>query len=350
MKPALAVLLSLVFQGLTCAGPLYRIVDLGPGAATGINSAGQISGWRQDHSGQSRGFWSDGTITREMTLAPGALVSTTAALNSSGQIAGTYWTASAAQAAVWSNGTITNLGTLGGTESYAMAINASGHVAGNSTTTAGNGHAFLYRDGVMQDLGVPAGAFWSSAYGLNDDDVAVGYSLGASGFQAFRWSSQQGFTSIGGANSYAMAINRAGAIAGHARSATGMLHAFLYASGGMTDLGTLGGPGSFAYGLNSSNSVVGYSSLAGGGTHAFLYLGAILYDLNTLIPASGWELTGAYSINDSGQIAGTGLFNGEMRAFRLDPASELRTVHNPEPATILLAGGALVLLWLRCQC
>jgi probable HAF family extracellular repeat protein len=49
--------------------------------------------------------------------------------------------------------TITDLGTLGGSRSYANGINAAGQVVGVSDTT-GNAwvHAFLYSGGSMTDL------------------------------------------------------------------------------------------------------------------------------------------------------------------------------------------------------
>jgi len=40
-----------------------------------------------------------------------------------------------------------------------------------------------------------------------------------------------------------------------------------------------------------------------------------------LIPAGArWLLTEARDINDSGQIVGTGIFDGQVRAFLLTPA------------------------------
>src|SRR5687767_10631895 len=48
---------------------------------------------------------------------------------------------------------VTELGTLGGNDSYATGINNAGQVTGNAKTATGETHAFLYSDGVMNDLG-----------------------------------------------------------------------------------------------------------------------------------------------------------------------------------------------------
>ncbi|GAA4352482.1 DUF3466 family protein [Kangiella taiwanensis] len=56
---------------------------------------------------------------------------------------------------------------------------------------------------------------------------------------------------------------------------------------------------------------------------AFIHEDGEMKDLNTLISCdSGWKLTEATAINDSGQIVGFGSFEGEVRAFRLDPTGE----------------------------
>ena len=55
------------------------------------------------------------------------------------------------QAFLYSNGTMQDLGTLGGTESFAYGINDSGQVVGWSYTTGDSySHAFLYSSGTMQ--------------------------------------------------------------------------------------------------------------------------------------------------------------------------------------------------------
>jgi hypothetical protein len=59
-------------------------------------------------------------------------------------------------------------------------------------------------------------------------------------------------------------------------------------------------------------------------------------DLNSLLPAnSGWQLEAAQAINDSGQIAGYGLINGETHAFLMNTEAVA-----PEPGSVALVGVA----------
>jgi hypothetical protein len=47
-----------------------------------------------------------------------------------------------------------------------------------------------------------------------------------------------------------------------------------------------------------------------------------MVDLNTtLVNPTGWQLTSANGINDYNQIVGTGIHNGQIRAFLLNPIS-----------------------------
>jgi len=105
----------------------------------------------------------------------------------------------------------------------------------------------------------------------------------------------------------------------------------------MTGLGYLGScsdnvPNSVAYGINDAGQIVGVSSNYCSGGGAFLYEGGAMTDLNSFLPtSSGWELEAATAINDSGQIVGTGIINGQVHAFLLDTANS----SSPEPSTLV---------------
>jgi len=98
-------------------------------------------------------------------------------------------------------------------------------------------------------------------------------------------------------------------------------HAFLY-NGTLNDLGTLGGSNSFALSINDSGDVVGYADTTGNAaSDAFLYTSGTMYDLNALIPAgSGWNLSIAESISNTGYITGYGTYYGANHAFCSPPS------------------------------
>jgi probable HAF family extracellular repeat protein len=60
-------------------------------------------------------------------------------------------------------GAFLDLGTLGGTQSFAYAINNNGDVVGYSYTASGDTHAFSYSGGVLMDLNslLPASSGWN---------------------------------------------------------------------------------------------------------------------------------------------------------------------------------------------
>ncbi len=158
---------------------------------------------------------------------------------------------------------MTDLGTLGGTSSFAIGLNDAGQVIGHSTTAAGASHAFITGpDGVgLTDLGT-----------------------------------------LGEAS-----INGAGQVAGGFSAPQGMLHAFITGpnGAGVTDLGTLGGVSSFANGINDTGQVVGDSDTAGGVRHAFITgpNGVGMTDLNSSVDLpDGSVLTAANDINNQGLV------------------------------------------------
>lgn len=79
-----------------------------------------------------------------------------------------------AGACLWRHGKLHSLGGLGGRGSAAYCINDRGDVVGYGLISDYIGHAFLYRDGKMRDLGTLSGCVESYAHSINNMGDIVG--------------------------------------------------------------------------------------------------------------------------------------------------------------------------------
>lgn len=236
----------------------------------------------------------------------GGFQSSANAINNSGQVAGGSMTGYSSPAFLYSGGSSANLGTLGGAFSAAAAINSSGQIVGAAYPLTGSRHAFLYSSGKMTNLGTLAGDVGSFANSINTygQVVGVSYSSGSIG-RAFLYSNgkMQTIGTLGGSISAAFGINDSGLIVGASTLANNQnAHAFYGTAGNLHDMGTLGGSGSYALAVNNAGQIVGTSLVRGDGAfHAFLYSAGRMIDLGAL---SGMPNTVATSINGNGDIVG----------------------------------------------
>ncbi|HLH01044.1 MAG TPA: hypothetical protein VKX49_32370 [Bryobacteraceae bacterium] len=336
--------LALVFAALLPGSTIYTVVDLGGLGGSNsngfqINDAGAVVGWADTITGAQQAFLSSSGAPAQALPSSGASDSYAYGINDADVIVGTAYVNGEVHGVIWAGAASKDLGA----GIFATAINASGVIAGS------NGHAFRLVNGTYQDLGVLAGGDWSAAYSLNDAGTAAGCGDLASGLmRAVVWNadgSSMQLGTLGGANSYAAAINNNGTVVGHSGTASGYEHAFVEANGAMHDLGTLNGGSSYAYGINDSGSIVGYSwSDIEDNPRAFLYSDGGMQDLNALIGgAAGWQLLEAYGINASGEIAGVGLHNGKSTAFLLEPDP----VPEPRGLSVILFTLGLFAVFLR---
>lgn len=238
---------------------------------------------------------------------------------------------------------VKDLGTLGGDIAFGTAITRDKLLAGSSTNTTDDPpffRAFLYRAGVMTDLG----ALWdggdSFATGVNASGQACGYAT---------WTDYAGHAVIyadGGITdlqalrsdfevSECNGINAAGHAAGEAYDHGGKGHAFFYADGtfhvfdagttanGLNDrdqmigevdgvaaifahgrttlLGTLGGGFSEGDAINDAGEATGWSAIPRSlDYHAFTWRDGRMHDLGTL----GGSQAQGLAINKAGVVVG----------------------------------------------
>lgn len=338
--------LALASAALAASAQTYRITTLATNAsvATGINAAGQISGYSPSATNAARAWrWSPGVGLVDLGSFGGA-DNRALGINNAGQVTGYSTTNGAAHGFIFNGGSLTDIGGFGaGADVFPQHINSAGKVAGFSSVT-NDDRPFLFSPpnifsnlGVIANVALPATA---AAYGVNDSGVVVGIGSGTNNFnRAFRSATNgtlEELGTLGGDESWAYAVNNSNQVCGTAQFITTDTHAFLFNDGaGMTDLGTLGGYNSTAFALNNSGTVVGTAELLDRSARAFVSVGGVMKNLSDLVPVtSGWTLTEARGINDAGQIVGSGLLNGQPRAFLLTPNSGADT--NP-PVALLTA-------------
>jgi probable HAF family extracellular repeat protein len=200
-----------------------------------------------------------------------------------------------AVAVYWKDGQIVNLGTLGGNESIATAINNRSQIVGAAANTIpdpfpspiapgapGYGteqRAFLWEDGVMRDLGT-----------------------------------------LGGPDAVALLMNEQGQIVGNSYTSSTpnpsgipTIDSFIWHNGKMIDLGSFGGTVTSPGWVNKRGQVVGMSNLPGDTTaHPFLWTeDKGMKDLGTL----GGTFGLATWVNEAGEVVGTATVQGDQVQF-----------------------------------
>jgi probable HAF family extracellular repeat protein len=208
--------------------------------AYAINNSGHVAGFSRVGSNESpvHGFlYSNGTMTDLGTLGGRESVGTS--INNAGQVVGYSDVGGiASHGFLYENGVMRDLGTLGNWDSIARSINNAGQIVGDSHLSPDNpsAHIFVYNNGFMRDLGAYRGLN-TVAQDINDAGHIVGYGVPVTGGLHSAFLYRDGvMVDLGqGVSARAIAINNAGQVVG----SSGDGHAFLYSDGLMHDLNNL---------------------------------------------------------------------------------------------------------------
>jgi probable HAF family extracellular repeat protein len=264
------------------AGVMYDLGTLGgsESVAFGINDSGKVVGWAETGDWDptfldfySHAFLWEGGPMQDLDF--GGYSSLASDINESGHVVGSL----GGYAYSWTSGM---LGDLGGGYGQAWAVNELGDVVGAADTATWETHAFVWVDanddgmpdpGETRDLGTLGGTS-SFAYGINDSGQVVGEAQTAGGdTHAFLWQDDVMWdlgTVSGTGNTWALDVNSSGHVVGG-----GQTGAFLWMDGEMYDLNSLiaGDAGCFlaeARGINDAGQIVGFG--AGGGSNFVAFL------------------------------------------------------------------------------
>lgn len=297
---------------------------------------------------QNAVVWRHAQITNLGTLK-GGHESSAGAINSRGQVAGFsdndvpdpfsllgfLGLLTQTRAFLWANGVMQDLGTLGGPDANPFFINERGQIVGVSYTSyepdPGSGvppiHPFLWDKGSMQDLGTLGGT-QGMPFALNNRGQVVGMMnlQGDSTAHPFLWErgSLTDLGTLGGSFGMATWIDDAGDTVGGAFTENDVaFFAFVWKNGVMTNLGALEGScASIPQSINSRGQIVGQSFPCDGSLQqAVIWQNGSVINLNSFVPiGSDLTLIEGNFVNERGEIVGTAMdANGAGHAFMLVP-------------------------------
>jgi len=339
----------------------YEVFGLGPAIsrAFALNEKGQTAGVSWDSISDSPdpvNLWEWATIWNRLSGGtrleppPPGVTSRAEGINDGGSVVGSFCPTQG-DSRTWRRhgfvshkGSMTDLRPILGTEySAAFDINNAGKVVGEAGLYLGTAEdpgqlsvPFVYDveagSPPLFPLGKPPGHDGiQRAMSINNHGAVVG--VGGTPERGFLYTgdSLMGDSLIYLDNSDVSEISDSGLIAGAILQGAHWVAAVYDTNDSQPKFEPIGHlPGhtySTARSINDKGEVVGISQVSLGNTmsRGFLYQDGVMTDLNDLIPAgSGWVLDTGLAINNAGEIAAWGSYNGQSRSCLLVPSDVFR--------------------------
>lgn len=315
------------------AHPEYRVTVVGPPGSTAndINGDGTVVGWYTVDTTFTRAFLNRGQGVVSLGTLGGSN-SSAAAINDKGQVVGSWTTVGGQRRGfIYYHGKQRDIGTVvPGRNAEYTDINNAGYITAIAVPgpDGGGAHAYLRApDGSFLDIGnLPSDNPTTGASALNNRNQVTGASgrlvFPEQPLRAYLWTTgvMRELGNLGATPNGGTAINDRGQVAGYAALPNAFRHqvAVLYNHGRAIPIDHRPGADtrySESRGINNLGHVVGISDDLSG----FVYRGRRMESLNALVdPRQGWDIRSAAAINDAGQIAATAWRQGVQYAVRLD--------------------------------
>ena len=307
--------------------PVWSVTDLGKGVANFVDSQGRVAGFTCDDSSCSGAVYTAPAGWIPVPVPPGAVHVEVMGIDAAGRLALNVDYPATMRSSYplpyrWPPLELVPILATDAKdlsrESRIAAMSSAGHLVGrlfenaNGPSVASGGYFY---DGMVTRIAFGPGQNRGAAMALNSRDQVVGWIQQGNEQHAFLWDHGvlRDLGTVSGASTMATGINDSGVVTGWGGTTpfSGVSVIFRW-DGEMHPLGCPAGTiHCEATAINARGDIVGQALTAEKTEVAFLYRDGVFHRLDDLVQgAEGWHFILASSINDAGQIAGTGQLNG----------------------------------------
>jgi hypothetical protein len=327
----------------------YGIIEVGNGITPNdLNDNNDVVG----QIGNSPVLWKNGLVVPLQTINNGNGVAY--GINNSGEISGrvSVVTGGGLNTAKWNSSGNLIFNDNGHYLSFGIKLNDNGSIGGTSVIVAGPSRATIWINNNPFYINMPAsnleGGCYTHVTDINNNNWAVGSACLPGDTKTFVWkgSGNMVYLTDLGQQSYANGISNNNLIVGNVQEPITFFRKAAYWENEILNI--IETPAGFSWAeakdVNSSNEIVGYYRQGFTNSFGFVFKDGVRTDLNDLLPAnSGWSITKAVAINETGAILAEGIKNGNASSCIITPLA----IIDPKPYDKWIAGETDTITWVE---